>query len=161
MQYLRARYFDPSSQSFISRDPAVLLEPYSYAGNSPQSNSDPSGLDWADAGRVLLDGAGWLAYVPFLDTGLDMLAAYSAIRHCEFSAASEYLAPVVMSLIAGVLTPMAGVLFKDFLKVEKKGPQGEGRLAEADLSERPWGPGPGAAIRDYPTHETNSWSAWF
>jgi RHS repeat-associated protein len=122
LQYLRARYYDPSSQSFISRDPAVLLEPYAYAGGSPQSTSDPTGLDPADAGRAALDGTGgWLAYVPYLGTGLGLLATYSALRHCDFTKASEYLGAAVISLIVGVVVgPFGGAAIKDVAKAEEK-----------------------------------------
>ncbi len=35
--YLRARYYDPSTGQFISRDPAVAStrEPYAYVGDNP------------------------------------------------------------------------------------------------------------------------------
>jgi len=122
LQYLRARYYDASSQSFISRDPAVLLEPYSYAGGSPQSHSDPSGLDWADAGRALNDGTGgYLGYVPFLGTGLNLVSAYSALRHCDFAAAEGYMAAAGMSMIVGVFAGvLGGVLLGSILKSEEK-----------------------------------------
>jgi len=44
--YLRARYFDPSTGQFISRDPSVAttLRPYSYAGDNPVNVADPTGL---------------------------------------------------------------------------------------------------------------------
>jgi RHS repeat-associated protein len=47
-QYLRARYYDPDTGQFLSRDPAVVLtgEPYAYAGGNPIVFSDPSGLFW-------------------------------------------------------------------------------------------------------------------
>jgi RHS repeat-associated protein len=45
MQYLRARWYDPGTGQFITRDPAVEVthSPYGYAGNNPLSNDDPSG----------------------------------------------------------------------------------------------------------------------
>jgi RHS repeat-associated protein len=45
MLYLRARYYDPASAQFISRDPLVRVtrEPYSYASNTPLNLTDPSG----------------------------------------------------------------------------------------------------------------------
>jgi RHS repeat-associated protein len=111
LQYLQARYYDPSSQSFISRDPAVVLEPYSYAGGSPENLTDSTGLDAADAGRAALDGSGgWLGYVPFLGTGLDLVSAYSALRHCDFAKASEYLGSAVISMIVGVAGGVVGGL---------------------------------------------------
>jgi RHS repeat-associated protein len=57
LQFLRARYYDPKAGRFLSSDPrkASTHEPYSYAGNDPISNKDPSGLDWR------YDASDWLA----------------------------------------------------------------------------------------------------
>jgi hypothetical protein len=38
-----------------------------------------------------------------------LLSAYSAFRHCDFDAAAEYLAPVVMGMIVGVFAGVLGV----------------------------------------------------
>ncbi len=45
-QYLRARYYDPSTGQFLTVDPASSATgaPYSYAAASPLNASDPSGL---------------------------------------------------------------------------------------------------------------------
>ncbi len=56
LQYLRARYYDPATGVFVSRDPLASspawLEPaFTYAGGSPSAFSDPLGLDrcgWKD-----------------------------------------------------------------------------------------------------------------
>ncbi|HVS04622.1 MAG TPA: RHS repeat-associated core domain-containing protein [Candidatus Dormibacteraeota bacterium] len=43
--YLRARYYDPSTGQFLSRDRAIRTrEPYGYAYDSPTNNVDPAGL---------------------------------------------------------------------------------------------------------------------
>ncbi len=44
--YLRAREYDPATAQFLSVDPfrAVSGEPYSYAGDNPLNESDPTGL---------------------------------------------------------------------------------------------------------------------
>ena len=44
--YLRARYYDPATGQFLSRDPLVALtgEAYGYAGNNPLNGTDPLGL---------------------------------------------------------------------------------------------------------------------
>jgi RHS repeat-associated protein len=46
--YLRARYYDPQTGQFLTRDPEVSLTgaPYSYAGDDPVNGSDPTGLSW-------------------------------------------------------------------------------------------------------------------
>jgi RHS repeat-associated protein len=44
--YLRARYYDPATAQFITRDPAVALtgDAYGYAEQNPLNTSDPTGL---------------------------------------------------------------------------------------------------------------------
>ena len=44
--YLRARYYDPATAQFISRDPlfAATGQRYAYAGDSPTNMVDPTGL---------------------------------------------------------------------------------------------------------------------
>jgi RHS repeat-associated protein len=46
LQYLRARYYDPATGQFLSRDPLedTTLQPYAYAANAPTAGVDPSGL---------------------------------------------------------------------------------------------------------------------
>jgi RHS repeat-associated protein len=46
LQWDRARYYDPTTAQFLTRDPleAETGAPYSYAGNDPIDNSDPTGL---------------------------------------------------------------------------------------------------------------------
>ncbi len=44
--YLRARYYDPATAQFVSRDPAVatMLSPYRYVSGDPVNATDPLGL---------------------------------------------------------------------------------------------------------------------
>jgi RHS repeat-associated protein len=46
--YLRARYYDPSTGNFLTRDPieTITREPYGYVGGDPLNATDPSGLCW-------------------------------------------------------------------------------------------------------------------
>jgi RHS repeat-associated protein len=50
LQYLRARYYDPATAQFVSRDPWVSAtrQAYAYAGSNPQNGTDPSGM-WCPA----------------------------------------------------------------------------------------------------------------
>jgi RHS repeat-associated protein len=64
--YMRARVYDPSTGQFLTRDPlaAISGEPYSYAGDNPVNESDPTGLifgipgtpSWEEVGEGI---AGW------------------------------------------------------------------------------------------------------
>ena len=44
--YLRARYYDPATGQFLSRDPMVAStrSPYGYVGGNPLNGTDPTGL---------------------------------------------------------------------------------------------------------------------
>jgi RHS repeat-associated protein len=52
--YLRARYYDPASQQFLTVDPllAATEQAYTYAGGSPTNATDPAGLDFDIPGYV-------------------------------------------------------------------------------------------------------------
>jgi RHS repeat-associated protein len=49
LQYLQARYYDPTTGQFLTRDPlgAVTGQPYSYANDNPTNAKDPTGLNAA------------------------------------------------------------------------------------------------------------------
>jgi RHS repeat-associated protein len=54
LTYLNNRYYDPTTNTFISVDPlnADTAQPYTYAGNNPSSDSDPTGLMCLGCGLV-------------------------------------------------------------------------------------------------------------
>ena len=70
--YLRARWYDPATGQFLTRDPllATTMEPYRYAGNDPINFGDPTGL--SRCGQFSLGGlidcgaraGGWAAEHP-------------------------------------------------------------------------------------------------
>jgi len=60
LQYLAARYYDPATAQFLTRDPIAgeTRAPYDYANDSPTNYSDPTGLlSLSDVGGALGDGA--------------------------------------------------------------------------------------------------------
>jgi RHS repeat-associated protein len=65
LYYLRARYYDPATQQFLTRDPLVAAteQAYNYAGGSPLNATDPRGLRFSindeggGGGAVNLGGA--------------------------------------------------------------------------------------------------------
>jgi RHS repeat-associated protein len=61
--YLRARYYDPATGQFITRDPAVreTRQPYAYVNDSPANGIDPAGLGDCPNGVA----------IPFTDLCLD------------------------------------------------------------------------------------------
>jgi RHS repeat-associated protein len=63
LQYLRARYYDPDTAQFLSRDPLVGFtgDPYGYAGGTPLNAIDPTGLAPADLWENALRVAGQFA----------------------------------------------------------------------------------------------------
>jgi len=47
LYYMHARYYDPATAQFLTRDPLTSLtkQPYSYVNNNPLNGKDPTGLD--------------------------------------------------------------------------------------------------------------------
>ncbi|WP_170157731.1 RHS repeat-associated core domain-containing protein [Thermodesulfitimonas autotrophica] len=77
--YLRARYYDPETGRFMSRDPVpgtvfnpLSLNAYLYVLNNPVNLVDPSGKDWFKVGLAITSGS-------FLAVGLVGLAVSSPV----------------------------------------------------------------------------------
>jgi RHS repeat-associated protein len=92
LQYLRARYTDPATGQFLTRDPlaAVTGQPYAYAGDDPLAATDPSGLlslqQLATAyvglvDGVTLDSTSDIRGIFGLDGGLDTCSVGYQIAH--------------------------------------------------------------------------------
>ncbi|MET0557516.1 MAG: RHS repeat-associated core domain-containing protein [Solirubrobacterales bacterium] len=66
LQYLRARFYDPATAQFLTRDPlnAALRTPYGYANGNPMRFVDPSGMSCIGVGHF---GPG--IALPTLDPG--------------------------------------------------------------------------------------------
>ncbi|TMC54450.1 MAG: hypothetical protein E6J20_04145 [Chloroflexi bacterium] len=58
--HLRARYYDPSTAQFVSRDPIspTTKQPYGYVSNNPMNGTDLAGR-WPDLGGVWNGARGW------------------------------------------------------------------------------------------------------
>ena len=84
--YLRARYYDPESQQFLSVDPALAWteEAYAYVGGNPTNLRDPWGLD----------GCGW--FPNFFD-------ANSCVRKGLDTEAGKWVAGVGVVAAGGVV----------------------------------------------------------
>ena len=59
LYYLRARYYDPATAQFLTRDPLVALtgSAYGYGGGNPLNAADPSGLMCFSVNCLLTDAA--------------------------------------------------------------------------------------------------------
>lgn len=81
--YLRARYYDPATEQFLTVDPLVATtqSPYDYAGDSPLDTIDPDGT------------SGWLD-----DLGDDLESAAG-----DIGSVAEDAAPVVLPIVADVV----------------------------------------------------------
>lgn len=68
MNYLRARYYDPNSGQFISRDTvfAKTREPYAYTQDNPLNATDPTGLfGWDDVKNAAHHVLNFIATTPY------------------------------------------------------------------------------------------------
>jgi hypothetical protein len=77
LDYMRAREYDPTTEQFLSIDPAVdsTRQPYAYAGNNPLLSVDPTGLD-AESDAELYHRP----YV-LLDLMLGLIPGYTLTAH--------------------------------------------------------------------------------
>jgi RHS repeat-associated protein len=97
LQYLRARFYDPETGQFLSRDPidALTGQPYAYGLDNPLTQVDPSGL-FAIAGALgCLAGPEAAAAC----AGIGTTVACAAISPCRHAA--EEAAHGVASLFEG------------------------------------------------------------
>jgi RHS repeat-associated protein len=110
--YLRARNYDPATGEFLSVDPleAISGEPYSYAGDSPTTYGDSSGLLWTP----LAGGADAACGATFEIPGVD-------IGTC--GAAGIASGAAAIGAAVGVVTAVAG---------EEGGDEGEAELKEKE-----------------------------
>lgn len=105
LNYMRARYYDPSAGRFISRDPIGLaggMNLYSYTENNPVMGIDPSGLGtwgglWDQTlGRVgdAVDAAELVFDIVSPFTSLARISPHVTIATTGYDAIGEWLAVV-------------------------------------------------------------------
>jgi RHS repeat-associated protein len=92
LYYLRARYYDPQTAQFLTRDPLVPLtqEPYGYSMGNPLNWADPLGLGcgWTSPWDCVWDALKWAwnevtAHAADISTLTANLALAAAIVGCE------------------------------------------------------------------------------
>jgi len=106
LTYLRARYYDPTTGRFISRDPVrgtldnpITQNPYVYALDNPTTYSDPSG----EFIPLLL--LGWAA----IELGLTIWDGYDTVRTVTDDCATAEDKALALSLFAvGLVAPGGG-----------------------------------------------------
>ena len=93
LQYLRARYYDPRTAAFLSRDPvrgfvggqSIRWNPYIYAGANPVNYTDPSGqFPWLAAAAVGL----WFARGAAVDIGMQVVLEGRGLHNLDLRSAA-------------------------------------------------------------------------
>jgi RHS repeat-associated protein len=118
--YLRARYYDPATAQFLTRDPALATTraPYAYVAGNPLNARDPSGL-WfglddliATAGGALVGGA-LSAGTQFVSTGsVDWgQVGIDAASGAVFGETTLYAGPIAGGAAAGFVDSVGSQLY--------------------------------------------------
>jgi RHS repeat-associated protein len=105
LQYLRARYYDPATGRFLSRDPKGGLNGYAYAGNDPVDNADPSGTQYYWGGFYsyfpAMYGFGYSPYTSYYSYspyyGYSWYSPYSYGYSYSYYGGSSYYGPYSLS----------------------------------------------------------------
>jgi RHS repeat-associated protein len=112
LYYNRARYYEPTTGSFLSQDPIRTGQPYAYAGGDPADFSDPSG-----AGPTFEFAAIWkfvtTKLLPAFKTVVCWLAAAGAVIEVGLNLATN-VAPSVESIGAILIGVTAACIFGSF-----------------------------------------------
>jgi RHS repeat-associated protein len=141
LYYLRARYYDPSTGQFVSRDPLLpeTHDPYGYGSDSPLNVTDPSGLckgfdpicwagtagNWA-IGQVL-NGISDPVYAPASDSDLACLQIAADNEHAgwfqQAVGAGLYYGPDAQ---IGAILPKRNLLSQDGVRFQHYYPNDHG-----------------------------------
>jgi RHS repeat-associated protein len=105
LQYLRARYYDPTTGQLLTRDPleSVTGEPYGYVGNDPINNTDPTGMcPWC------LAAIGGAIGGAAIDLGTQMLG--NALSGCGLTDNIDWGSVAISGAVGGLTGAGAGYL---------------------------------------------------
>lgn len=152
--YLRARYYDPATSQFLTRDPLLqeTQDPYGYAANDPVNLSDPTGLCPMCIIAPIAIGA-------LVGGGLDLgfQAAGNLLRGCPALSSINWGSVATSALIGGITGGLEGALLRSAvsgIKSAKSVPLGwnaSTRLPSGgsvrDVGARIWGRGTPARDR--------------
>jgi len=114
--WLRARYYDPTTAQFITRDPlsAMTRQPYVYAGDNPLNNVDPSG--YCDIGWLFINntcaaqGLIWL----LSNTPIGQWAKSTADRLDQAVTGCDVAALATLGALGATCATLGGMAALDF-----------------------------------------------
>ena len=147
--YLRARYYDPTTAQFTTRDPleGLTTNPYGYTGGNPLQHTDPLGLiDW---GQVLAVGLVTAAVVGVVACAVSVVCGAAvgagglalASGGAAVGAGSLSVSGVVATAtLAGVSASSMNVMLQgaaDGTPPLWENDSGDGRCDSRNLSEQP------------------------
>ena len=107
LQYLRARFYDPATTQFLTRDPIVMSTraPYNYAYDNPLNLIDPGGLGPCVLGFIACDEENdpcdSLATGPLLPLCLVPSEASDDVVNASAGAGDELLSPPLLNINGG------------------------------------------------------------
>lgn len=138
--YLRARYYDPTTGQFLTRDPLehTTGDPYNYAANNPTSYNDPTGLC----------PACWIVVPIVIEVALSAWDAYDAYGTFNDPCAStldKWLA--AGTALAGVVLPGNYGWADNAARAGRRTPRVAGAADDVGLSSRGLVPAPGTRVR--------------
>lgn len=120
MQYLRARFYDPATGQFLTRDPLVTLTraPYSYANNNPINVADPSGMGPCILGFIACDESDDPCDSPITTNVLMPLCLVPEEDSETVTNTSAGVGDSILSPIPFVELPISGPSARNFLGID-------------------------------------------
>jgi len=113
LYYNRARFYDPATGRFLSKDPigfsAGDMNLYRYVNNSPTNGTDPSGLDWLDSASNFFAGMGDALTGGATDLIRDVIGINNGIDHGSIEYVGGVLAGTGLGVAIAITLPAAPV----------------------------------------------------